>query len=194
MEIIVEGSSSQSFKPDEVIMYVNFSINSKTYEEVLEKGNLSVQLFVDELNSLGLDVKTDNFTIVEDKKYNNETKEYDFIGYIYNQNSNLVFDYDVNLINKIMKNLSNLNYVPTYSFDFRLKDENKYRDMVLDSCYEDALKQASSIALKFNKELKECLKADFKFYNNNIRLTNYSEVINHVVNINGVLYTTWETK
>lgn len=68
MEIIVERSSSQSFKTDEVVMYIDFSINSKTYDESLEKGNLSVQLFIDELNKLGLNnIETDNFTIMEDK-------------------------------------------------------------------------------------------------------------------------------
>ena len=49
MEIIVEGIGTEFFKPDRVVLNLDFYLKGETYDQVLRDGVSSVQRFVDEI-------------------------------------------------------------------------------------------------------------------------------------------------
>lgn len=71
MEIIVTGKANEYFKPDQIILNINFYVKENTYEDVLIKGTNNVKIFIDEvLINNGFkndDLKTRSFIIKEEK-------------------------------------------------------------------------------------------------------------------------------
>lgn len=171
MEIIVQGKGIEYFTPNEVILNINFTTKGYTYEEVLREGTKNVQLFVEELliknNFRKEDMKTRNFVIREETKYNKMTGQYDQDGYSFNQIASLKFDYDKELIANMMVSISKLDNAPMCQINFGLKDERKCRRDLLTSAYKDAENQAQAIAEASGKTLKYCQKVDFKPFTTN---------------------------
>ncbi len=166
MEIIVQGKGVEYFTPNEVTLSINFTTKGYTYEEVLREGTKNVQLFVEELiiknNFKKEDMKTRNFVIREDTKYNKMTGQYDPDGYSFNQMASLKFDYNKELMANMMVSISKLNNAPMCQISFGIKDEKECRRNILAIAYKDAEDQAKAIAEASGKTLKYCQKVDFK--------------------------------
>lgn len=166
MDIIVQGKGVEYVAPDEVILNINFFTKGTTYEEVLKEGVSSVQQFVDEIlipNNLEKnEMKTRNFVIREETKYNEMTRTYEKNGFSYNQIAILKFDFNKEFLAKIMVSLSKLSNPPLCRVDFGVKNEKDCKKKVLSKAYEDAKSQAEAIAMASGKELKNCAKVDFK--------------------------------
>lgn len=166
MEIIVQGKGVEYFTPNEVTFNLNFTTKGYTYEEVLREGTKNVQLFVEEIllknNFKKEDMKTRNFVIREDTKYNKVTGQYDWDGYSFHQMALLKFDYNKELMANMMVSISKLDNAPMYQINFSVKDERECRRSILASAYKDAENQAQAIAEASGKILKYCQKVDFK--------------------------------
>ncbi len=166
MEIIVQGKGVEYFAPDEVVLNINFNTTGLTYEEVLSEGTRNVQHFVNELllkNGFQKeDMKTRSFVIHEKTKYNNITGNYDHDGYSFNQMAKLRFDYDKELMAKMMVAISRLENAPMCQIKFEVKDEKECKRKILAKAYKDAEVQALAIAEASGKTLKYCQKVDFK--------------------------------
>lgn len=170
MEIIVAGKCTNSFVPDEVRLNINFFVKGNTYEEVLNKGTLNIQLFIEEVllknNFKKDDMKTRSFIIKEEKKYNEITRNYDFDGYSFSQDAILKFDYNSNLMSNIIVAISKFSNSLTCQINFDLKDEEKCRKTLLANAYKDAENKAMVIAKASGKMLKCCQKVDFRPFTN----------------------------
>lgn len=166
MEIIVQGKGVEYFTPNEVTLSINFTTKGYTYEEVLREGTKNVELFVEQLliknNFRKEDMKTRNFVIREDTKYNKITGQYDRDGYSFNQVASLKFDYNKELMANMMVSISKLDNAPMCQINFGVKDEKECRRNILASAYKDAENQAEAIAEASGKTLKYCQKVDFK--------------------------------
>ena len=166
MEIIVQGKGIEYFTPNEIIISINFYKKGNSYEEVLNSGVMSVQNFV---NSVLLnngfnreDMKTRNFVVREEQKYDNMTRQYSSDGFSFNQIASIKFDYDKEKLANIMEQLSKLDNAPQCHVGFEVKDEKDCRRQVLAKAYKDAELQAQAIADASGKVLKQCAKIDFK--------------------------------
>ena len=166
MEIIVQGKGTEFFTPNEVILNIGFNTKGQSYEEVLSEGVKSVQKFVNELllqNGFTIDdMKTRNFVIREDQKYDEVTRTYLFDGFSFNQNATLKFDYNKERMAKIMEDLSKLDNAPTCQINFGVKDAKECKRKILSKAYKEAELQAQAIAEAAGKSLKQCVKVDFK--------------------------------
>jgi len=166
MEIITEGKSNDFFTPDTTIININFINKDKNYEEVIKLGSKNVLSFINNiLNKIEFEknnLKTKNFVIREETKYNEITRKYEFDGYSFNQNAILKFDYDKEKINKFISKISKIDNPPVYQINFGLKNENDCKKQLIKKAYNDAFEQAKIIAEASGKELKECVKIDFK--------------------------------
>ena len=166
MEIIVQGKGTEFFTPNEVILNIGFNTKGQSYEEVLSEGVKNVQKFVNELllqNGFTTeDMKTRNFVVREDKKYDEVTRTYLFDGFSFNQNATLKFDYNKERMAKIMENLSKLDNAPTCQINFGVKDAKECKRKILSKAYKEAELQAQAIAEAAGKSLKQCVKVDFK--------------------------------
>lgn len=166
MEIITTGIGEGSYKPDQIILTLTFVFKDNLYDEVLENGTKSVLDFVNNIlykySFSENDIKTKSFIIKEEQKYNEETRSYDFDGYSYNQTVMLKFDYELEKLTNMMKDISKLSNPPYYKIEFSLKDEEKVKKELISKAYNDAKEKANIIALASNKILKDCTKVSFK--------------------------------
>lgn len=166
MEIITTGIGEESYKPDQIILTLTFVFKDTLYDEVLENGTKSVLDFVNNiLYKYGFsenDIKTKSFIIKEEQKYNEETRSYDFDGYSYNQTVILKFDYELEKLTNMMKDISKLSNPPYYKMEFSLKDEEKAKKELISKAYNDAKEKANIIAEASGKVLKDCIKVSFK--------------------------------
>lgn len=166
MEIIVTGKANEYFKPDQIILNINFYVKENTYEDVLIKGTNNVKIFIDEvLINNGFkndDLKTRSFIIKEDKKYDNISNNYIFDGFSYNQEASLKFNYDKELLSKLMVDISKLESAPKYKINFGLINEKDIRKNVLTLSYNDALEKATVLANASHKNILKCIKIDYK--------------------------------
>ena len=166
MEIIVQGKGIKYFSPDEVILDINFITKKNTYEEVLKEGIKDVEVFIKEIliknDFKKEDLKTRNFVIREETKYNQETNQYEPNGYSFNQIASLKFDYDKELLANMMVSISKLENALRCQINFGIKNEKECQRDLLAMAYQDAEDQAKAIALASKKTLKCCQKVDFK--------------------------------
>lgn len=166
MDIIVEGKASDFFKPDQISLNLNFYIKKDDYNSALNYGSQNVEKFiVDVLNPLDFkkdDLKTRSFSITEVTKYDQEKRQHLKDGFAYSQSATLKFDYDIVRLSKFMELVSNLETPPLYRINFELKNEEKAKSLVIAKAYNKAEEKAKMIALAAGKKLKNCVKVDFK--------------------------------
>ena len=148
------------------LMTISFTTKGFSYEEVLNSGVKNVQSFVDNIlipnGFYKEDMKTRNFVIREETKYNNITKDYDPDGYSYNQYARIKYDYDLEKMAKMMEEISKMENAPKCIVNFGIKDEKSCKKLILADAYKDAKEQAEAIADAAGKTLKQCVKVDFK--------------------------------
>ena len=166
MDIIVEGAGKKFYTPDEVEINLNFYTTADTYESALENGTKNVEIFInDVLERMNFNkeiMKTRSFRVYEEKQYDYDKKIYIKLGYAYTQQANIKFDYSMNTIAKFMDMVSKLENPPKYHLGFNVKDIKKCKDEVLAEAYNKAKDKAETIAKTAGKELKECVKTDFR--------------------------------
>ena len=171
MEIIVQGKGTKYIKPNEVVLNLTFTNKAKTYDVALSDGIRNVNYFVEEIllkNGFSKDeLKTRSFVINEEKKYDEKMREYIDVGYSFNQVATLKFDYNMELLSKLILAISEMTIAPTYYIKFGVKDEEECRNEVLAKAYQNAYNQALAIVSSANKNLRYCQKVDFQPISNN---------------------------
>lgn len=166
MDIIVEGVGKKFYTPDEVEINLDFYTRADSYEGALENGTKNVEIFItDVLEKMNFNkeiMKTRSFRVYEEKQYDYDKKIYTKLGYAYTQQANIKFDYSMNTIAEFMDMVSKLENPPKYHLVFNVKDIKKCKDEVLAEAYNKAKDKAETIAKAAGKELKECVKTDFR--------------------------------
>ena len=78
MDIMVEGTGTRYYRPDEVEISLNFYTKTGSYESALEEGTKDVQIFIDkileQMQFTKEDLKTRSFRVYEEKRYDYEKK------------------------------------------------------------------------------------------------------------------------
>lgn len=166
MDIIVEGIGKKFYTPDEVEINLDFYTRADSYEGALEEGTKNVEFFINDiLGKMNFNkeiMKTRSFRVYEEKQYDYDKKIYIKLGYAYTQQANIKFDYSMNTIAEFMDMVSKLENPPKYHLVFNVKDIKKCKDEVLSEAYNKAKDKAETIAKAAGKELKECVKTDFR--------------------------------
>lgn len=166
MDIIVEGIGKKYYTPDEVQINLNFYTRANSYEEALKKGTKDVEFFInkvlEEMNFNKEIMKTVNFRVYEETRYDYDMKKYIKLGYAYTQHANLKFDYSLKTVAEFMDRVSKLENAPKYHLNFNVKDIKKCKDEAISEAYNKAKEKAETIAKAAGKELKECIKTDFR--------------------------------
>lgn len=168
MDIMVEGKGKRFYSPDEVEITLNFYTKSDTYEKALEEGTKDVQIFIEkvieQMNFSRADLKTRSFRLYEEKKYDYEKKIEIKYGFAYTQNATLKFNYDIKVVSEFMERASKLNNPPKYTIGFSIKNMQQSKNEVLADAYNMAKEKAEAIAKAAGKTLKECVKTDFRAF------------------------------
>lgn len=166
MDIIVEGVGKKYYKPDEVIINLEFYTRADSYDGALEQGTRDVEIFIEDiLGQMQISedtLKTRSFRVYEEKRYDYERKKQYKLGFAYTQAATLEFDYSMNTIAEFMDKVSKLRNAPKYNLQFSIKDIKQSKKEALAEAYNNAREKAENIADAANKKLKECVKVDFR--------------------------------
>ena len=166
MEIFVDGIGKKYVTPDEVIVNLYFKAKGNSREEVIEKGLNNVATFTNVV-LCGIKLPNDslmtrNFSINEDRIYNEETRKYEVSGYVFNQYALLKMDYNDKLLSEFLNLTSSLENTPEINFQFGLKDESKCISELIGVAYNDALEKAKVLASVSGKKLKDSVMLELK--------------------------------
>ena len=194
MDIIVEGVGKKYYKPDEVIINLEFYTKADSYDGALEQGTRDVEIFIE--NILGQmqiskdTLKTRSFRVYEETRYDYERKMQIKLGFAYTQAATLKFDYSMNTIAEFMDKISKLQNAPKYNLEFSIKDIKQSKKEALAEAYNNAREKAENIAVSANKKLKECVKVDFRPFEekviSNSRLSSLDMVFEEETSIGAV--------
>ena len=166
MDIMVEGTGIRYYRPDQAEISLNFYTKTGSYESALEDGTRDVQIFIEkilkEMNFLNEDLKTRSFRVYEEKRFDYEKKIEIKYGFAYTQGATLKFDYDINVVAEFMDRVSKLENPPKYTIAFNVKNEQQSKNEAMAEAYNKAREKAEAIATASGKILKECIKVDFR--------------------------------
>lgn len=172
MDIIVEGVGKKYYTPDEVEIRLEFYTKASSYQEALEHGTKEVEIFINEvLKEINFDkdlMKTRAFRVCEETKFDYQKQQEIKLGYAYMQEATMIFDYSMNTMAEFMNKVSKLANPPKYFISFNVKDINKCKKEVLADAYNAAKIKAEAISMAAKKELKECVKIDFRPFEKDI--------------------------
>ena len=166
MDIIVEGIGKKYYTPEEVEVRLDFYTKERSYEKALEQGTKDVEIFIDdilyEMNFTKEDLKTRSFRVYEEKRFDYEKKIEIKYGFAYTQGATLKFNYDINIVAEFMDRISKLENPPKYTIAFNVKNEQQSKNEAMAEAYNKAKEKAEAIAKSAGKTLKECVKVDFR--------------------------------
>lgn len=117
------------------------------------------------------DLKTRNFRVYENIKYDYEKKQEIKLGFVYSQYAILKFDYSINMVAEFMERVSKLYNPPKYNLVFNVKNETQVKNEVMAEAFVRAKEKAEAIAKVSEKELKVCVKTDFRPFEESILST-----------------------
>lgn len=172
MEIMVHGNARKYYSPDEVRINFEFYTKGQTYEEALNNGVKNVQNFIENvLKVLGFskdDMKTNSFVVSEEKKYDYKEEKEIKLGFAYRQSASIKFDYSIDTIGKFMEEIKKISNPPKCKMLFTIKDMEKVKNELLADAYIKAKEKAEIIARVAKKVLKDCVKTDFRPFENSV--------------------------
>ncbi len=178
MDIVVSETSKISVKPNKVVIEFDFVKEDKSYDKVLELGVNSVNNFISTImEHLKLNkelLKTRNFRIYQNKKYDYEKKEQIDLGFVYSQHAKLELDYDMEIVAKLMESISKSENAPKYTINFGVKNDDEIKSQALKEAYKLCESKAKAIADAAGKNLKCCAKVSFKPFDES--LTSFSQI------------------
>ena len=169
--IKITGIGSASIAPNQIELRFTVQTIDPNYNNSIEKHNLKLNEFNNILKELGFkkeDLKTSYFNISPKyksvKKLNGEYKE-EFEGFLINQNLILTFDYDMNLLDRIINKLSTSNIKPRLSINFTIKEKEEFKNLILENACCDARKKAEILARACNQKIIGIVCIDYSFAN-----------------------------
>ena len=166
MDIMVEGTGIRYYRPDQAEISLNFYTKTGSYESALEEGTRDVQVFIEkvleQMQFSKEDLKTRNFRVYEEKRFDYEKKIEIKYGFAYTQGATLKFDYDINVVAEFMDRVSKLENPPKYTIAFNVRNEQQSKNEAMAEAYNKAKEKAEAIAKSAGKTLKECIKVDFR--------------------------------
>lgn len=169
--IKITGIGYASISPNQIELNFNVKTIDHDYNNSLEKHELKLSEFnsiLKELNFQKDDLKTSYFNI--SPKYKNvrqndgEYKEI-FEGYEVNQNLILTFDYNMNLLDKIISALSKSNIKPKFNINFTIKEKEEFKNQIIKNACIDARKKAEILASSCNQKILGIISIDYSFSN-----------------------------
>lgn len=167
--IRITGIGSASATPNQIELRFTVTTLNSNYNNAIESQDLKLKEFnkiLNELNFKKEDLKTSYFNISPRyknvKKLNGEYKE-EFEGYFVNQNLILTFDYDMDLLDKIINKLSQSIIKPRININFTIKEKEEFKNKIIENACLDARKKAEILAKTCNQKIIGIVSIDYSF-------------------------------
>lgn len=147
--INVKGIGEIYRKPDKVIISFQKVSRSKDYDETLNDLNNVINEVVKGLKKLGIDedsIKTNNFQITAENKYDQDLKENVFLNYKAEHTIEIEVNNDNEEINKVLTFLGENKFSANININFKISDIDGVKEEALILAIEDAKRKAEIIA------------------------------------------------
>lgn len=165
----ITGIGHSSMSPNQIELKFRLCTLDKNYEKANSLHSQKLETLISSLTTLNFkkeDIKTSSFNIQTKYKsirtLSGEYKE-EFEGYYINQNLVLVFDYNMDLLDKILNNISSSKTNPKLSINFTIKEKEEFENKLLENAYTDARKKAEILAKASNQVISSIVSIDYSF-------------------------------
>ncbi len=168
--ITVEGGSTVSIAPDQIILSLTLSAKEETYEKTMAQAEQSLSSLQSCFSFLGFekeDIKTQNYKVsLWTEQIENQGRwETEYKGYCCIHQLSLAFDMDMKKLSVVLAALSNSGSLPCFTVQFTVKDKNKVQEELLYKAAENARKKAEILAAASGVKLGELAKIDYHWDN-----------------------------
>lgn len=164
--ISITGTSFLNVKTDFVRISFNVKVINRLYESALAFLSVKVSNIVDIIIKNGFlkeDLKTSNFKIKRETKYNDYKKEYVFAGYSASEDLNISFEIDNKKINDILNDIYKTINDVDFNISFFCSDPSKYENQLIELAVSDAKEKAELITKAAGVKLLQIVNIDYSF-------------------------------
>ncbi|WP_346928658.1 SIMPL domain-containing protein [Clostridium sp.] len=165
--ISVKGKGKASVPPDTIEINMILTTVKPTYEEALNAASRDLDELRSCLRSAGFDkkdIKTTNFRV--DTKYENITDPNGnyrrvFVGYEVTNNLRIEFENNTMRLTRVLNALAGCPATPEFSIRYKVKDDTKIKNLLLERAVEDARSKAKVMAEAAGVRLGKVLRIDY---------------------------------
>jgi uncharacterized protein len=168
----ITGTGKISVTPDLANISFPVSTTKKNYKSAILSLNEKVNLLRDIVSKNGIDknlVKTSDYNVHRETRYNEDTEEYDFVGFKASHSMSLELPLDNKLLNSLLMEIAESFRELDFSLRFTAKETEEHKQQLMESAIQNARASAEIIAKASGVELKEILHIDFSFSEHHIR-------------------------
>ena len=150
--ITVKGTGNVKVKPDVIVITMSLESIHLDYNRTMKLAAEAVEGLLKAIQSLGFvktDLKTTNFNIsthYESYRDNDNNYKSKFDGYLCEQGLKLEFDFDTEMLSKVLTTISKVNIEPRLNIQFSVKDKDAVSEELLVSATENAKRKAEILA------------------------------------------------
>lgn len=168
--IHVTGKAKLSVRPDTTRLYITVSGERQNYSDALAANKSETEKVKDLLEQFDFDRKElktarfrvdANFESYQDQKTKRWKQE--FKGYTYEHRMHVDFPIDNLRLGKVLFALSNAEYKPEFSIDYRVADPEDARNELLALAVRDSKKKAEILTEAAGAQLIEVLNIDYSW-------------------------------
>lgn len=162
----ITGTGKLSVTPDTVTIDFPIEGLDYNYEQAVIKVNNAVNKLKEIISELGSDanqLKTNNFRVNRETRYNKKLETYEFAGFSAKHDMSLEVAFDNKLIHEILQKIVASDIDVDFRINFTVSDKKSAVDRLISNAIEDAADKAKLIAKASGIALKEILSIDYAF-------------------------------
>lgn len=167
--ITVKGIGKLSVKPDIIIITMNVESHQQDYDKTMEQAAESIKILQQAIQSAGFDkkdLKTTSLNIrTHYQSYHDQNNNYKqrFDGYRCEQGLKLEFDFDTELMSKVLNAIAQARIEPQLDIQFSVKNKSAVSEALLIDAAENARQKAEILTRVSGVELGELINIDYNW-------------------------------
>lgn len=154
-DIIITGRANVSQKPDCINLHIRLKAQGVDYGTTLEKLNAAVQHTLQSIQAVGVDEEpqTASYSVEEDWADPYDDRKKKFLGYVSEQMLTVRIPLDMQMLGKVLENLSDQETKPSVHLYFEVRDPLKMQAEARHKAIEAAALAANDIAAQLGLSL-----------------------------------------
>ena len=167
--ITLKGTGNVSVKSDLIIITMNLKSHKYDYEKTMELAAESVGILQNAIETAGFDkkdLKTTNFNIRTNyKSYRDKNGDYKdkFDGYVCEQGLKIEFDFNTEVLSKVLTAIGKAPVEPNLNIRFSVKDKETVNEELLIRATENARKKAEVLTKASGVILGDLISIDYNW-------------------------------
>ncbi len=165
----VTGKGKLALSPDRMQLLITLTDTNKEYQETIKQSSKQTEQLRKALEELGFkksDLKTQLFNVdTEYENYHDKNNEWKrrFVGYKFVHNMKLEFDFNNELLGKVLYVLAHCEMKIEFRICYTVKDTETAKNTLLAKAVEDSKTKAKVLAMAAGVNLKEIIRIDYSW-------------------------------